>query len=64
MIQTSRTFRTFVSSTFRGMVAESDALQKTAFRNLRKLCEEHSGHFQAIDLRWGVSEDAASTNRR
>jgi len=59
MNQTSRIFRIFVSSTFSDMVAERNALQKTVFPELRKLCEQHGSRFQAIDLRWGVSEEAA-----
>jgi hypothetical protein len=26
---------------------------------LRKLCEQHGARFQAIDLRWGVCDEAA-----
>ena len=59
MIQSSRTFRIFVSSTFSDLKAERNALQREVFPQLRKLCEEHGCRFQAIDLRWGVSEEAA-----
>ena len=53
------TFRVFVSSTFSDFKAERDALQKDAFPRLRALCQSHGCGFQAIDLRWGVSEEAA-----
>ncbi|MDA8083104.1 MAG: DUF4062 domain-containing protein, partial [Nitrospiraceae bacterium] len=59
MIQSSRTVRVFVSSTFSDLKAERNALQGEVFPKLRKLCEEYGCRFQAIDLRWGVSEEAA-----
>ncbi|MEN6553436.1 MAG: AAA family ATPase, partial [Methanobacterium sp.] len=40
------------------MKEERNALQKEVFPKLRKLCVEHGFRFQAIDLRWGVSEEA------
>ena len=59
MPQSSRTFRVFVSSTFSDLEAERNALQKQVFPRLRDLAAEHGCHFQAIDLRWGVSEEAS-----
>jgi len=53
------TFRIFVSSTFSDLKVERDALQKYVFPTLRDLCMRHGCRFQAIDLRWGVSEEAA-----
>lgn len=55
----ARTFRLFVSSTFSDFVAERDALQDHVFPRLRELCTAHGARFQAIDLRWGISEQAA-----
>jgi WD40 repeat protein/ABC-type cobalamin/Fe3+-siderophores transport system ATPase subunit len=55
----TRTFRVFVSSTFEDLKAERDALQRDVFPKLRKLCEEIGARFQAIDLRWGVRDEAA-----
>ena len=55
----TRTFRVFVSSTFEDLKAERDALQREVFPKLRKLCEEKGARFQAIDLRWGVRDEAA-----
>jgi WD40 repeat protein len=60
---TSRTFRIFVSSTFADFKEERNALQRGVFPKLRKLCEEHGCRFQAIDLRWGVREEAALDQR-
>jgi hypothetical protein len=55
----SRTFRLFVSSTFQDLRAERNALHTHVFPRLRELCRRHGCRFQAIDLRWGVSELAA-----
>ncbi len=55
----TRTFRVFVSSTFEDLKAERDALQREVFPKLRRLCEENNARFQAIDLRWGVRDEAA-----
>jgi hypothetical protein len=54
-----RTFRVFVSSTFADLKAERDALQRRVFPRLRELCLRHGCRFQAIDLRWGVRDEAA-----
>ena len=59
MAQGSRTFRVFVSSTFSDLKAERNALAKHVFPKLRKLCARHGCRFQAVDLRWGVREEAA-----
>ena len=62
-VQPSRTFRIFVSSTFSDLKAERDALQRYVFPRLRELCARRGGRFQAIDLRWGVSEEAGLDQR-
>ena len=54
----SKTFRIFVSSTFSDLKAERNALQEKVFPKLRKLCTQNGFRFQAIDLRWGVREEA------
>jgi hypothetical protein len=53
----------FVSSTFSDLKAERNALQEKVFPRLRKMCAAHGCNFQAIDLRWGVSEEAALDQR-
>jgi NACHT domain- and WD repeat-containing protein len=58
MPRATRTFRIFVSSTFEDMAAERNALQTDVFPRLHKLCAEHDARFQAIDLRWGVRDEA------
>jgi tetratricopeptide (TPR) repeat protein len=55
----ARTFRIFVSSTFSDLVVERNTLQERVFPRLRELAARHGCRFQAIDLRWGVSEEAA-----
>jgi Domain of unknown function (DUF4062)/NACHT domain len=59
MAQTTRTFRIFVSSTFSDLKEERNALQRYVFPRLRELCTQHGCRFQAIDLRWGVREEAS-----
>jgi NACHT domain- and WD repeat-containing protein len=59
MAQASKTFRIFVSSTFNDLKEERNALQKNVFPKLRELCLQHGCRFQAIDLRWGVREEAS-----
>ena len=59
MHNVTRTFRIFVSSTFTDFKVERDALQNIIFPRIKNLCQTHGFNFQAIDLRWGVSEEAA-----
>src|SRR5512137_2997451 len=59
MAQYTHTFRIFVSSTFSDLKAERNALQERVFPRLRELAAKHGCRFQAIDLRWGVSEEAS-----
>ena len=59
MPSVTRTFRVFVSSTFGDLTAERSELQKEVFPKLRDLCRARGASFQAVDLRWGISRDAA-----
>lgn len=52
-------FRLFVSSTFSDMQRERALLQEVVFPRVRALCESRASQFQPVDLRWGVSEEAA-----
>jgi NACHT domain- and WD repeat-containing protein len=63
MATVSRTFRVFVSSTFWDLVEERNALQHKVFPALASLCEKAGSRFQAIDLRWGVSQEAGLDQR-
>jgi WD40 repeat protein len=58
-----RVFRVFVSSTFSDLVAERNALQQRVFPSLQQRCHEQGARFQAIDLRWGVSDEARLDQR-
>lgn len=59
MARATRTIRIFVSSTFHDLKEERNALQEKVFPRLRQLCLQHGVRFQAVDLRWGVSEQAS-----
>jgi hypothetical protein len=56
----ARTFRVFVSSTFSDFAAERDALRRQVWPRLRAYCTAQGARFQEVDLRWGVSEEAAA----
>jgi Domain of unknown function (DUF4062) len=58
MSQHSRNFRVFFSSTFNDFATERNALHAEVFLRLEKFCQTRGAHFQAVDLRWGISEDA------
>ena len=55
--------RLFVSSTFSDLKQERDALQTGVFRKLEILCREYGFQFEAIDLRWGISEETGLNHR-
>jgi hypothetical protein len=58
MPQQTKVFRVFVSSTFSDMTEERRILQRNVFPGLEKFCEERGAKFQAVDLRWGVTEES------
>jgi NACHT domain- and WD repeat-containing protein len=59
----TRTFRLFVSSTFDDFAQERDALRRRVWPRLRDDCRRRGARFQEVDLRWGVSEEAAVDQR-
>jgi hypothetical protein len=59
----NKTIRVFLSSTFEDLKMERDALQQKAFRNLREYCRERGWQFQAVDLRWGINNEATIDQR-
>ena len=59
----TRVFRVFVSSTFRDLKPERDALQAKVFPQLRAHCAERGYAFQAVDLRWGIGQEASAGHR-
>ena len=58
-----RTVRVFISSTFKDMHAERDLLTRYVFPELR--ARAHSRHIQLyeVDLRWGVTEEDARSEK-
>ena len=58
MPQQTKIFRVFVSSTFTDMKEERRLLQRKVFPQLEKYCEQNGAKFQAVDLRWGVTEES------
>lgn len=58
----SRIFRLFVSSTFSDFIEEREWLRKEVFPKLEKYCAGKGASFQAVDLRWGITEAAQQNN--
>ena len=56
MRQRRKTFRIFISSTFRDMHAERDHLARFAFPEVKEKCRQQRVHLIDVDLRWGVTE--------
>src|ERR1700722_7253771 len=52
-------FRLFVSSTFADFEAERGILQRNVFPRLREQAMAGGARFVPIDLRWGISREAA-----
>jgi hypothetical protein len=59
----NREVKLFVSSTFRDMQEERDALMKIAFPQLRDFCAERGVFFSEVDLRWGITAEQAETGK-
>jgi WD40 repeat protein len=57
-LHSPRLFRVFISSTFSDFRVEREALQDVTFPRIRAHCESRGAHFQPVDLRWGISEEA------
>jgi WD40 repeat protein len=53
-----RLFRLFLSSTFSDFIAEREILQRKVFPTLEQYCAKKGARFQAVDLRWGITEEA------
>lgn len=56
----SRRVRVFISSTFRDMMAERDALMSHAWPELRRFCRERHVEFVEVDMRWGITEEQST----
>jgi tetratricopeptide (TPR) repeat protein len=59
-ISVDTTIRFFLSSTFVDFQVERNILQERVFPALRTVCAQSGFRLQPIDLRWGVSEEAAA----
>jgi hypothetical protein len=55
-VDQSLLFRLFISSTFSDFRAERQALQDVVFPQLHQFCAERNARFEAVDLRWGITE--------
>lgn len=62
-MQTWRTIRLFISSTFHDMHAERDYLVKVVFPELRERMARRRLHLVDLDLRWGVTEQEAERGK-
>ncbi|SFE00771.1 protein of unknown function [Phytobacter palmae] len=58
-----REIRVFLSSTFRDMDAERHYLVTRVFPEIRQICNQRMINFSEIDLRWGITEEAAHNGR-
>lgn len=54
----NKTFRLFISSTFSDFSREREYMQTQVFPAVEAICASFGYQFQAIDLRWGVNEEA------
>jgi len=55
-----RSIRVFVSSTFRDMMEERDALMTHTWPQLRSFCRERQVELVEVDLRWGIAEEQST----
>lgn len=60
--QAHRQLRLFISSTFVDMNTERDALTRI-FPRIKEECEKRAVEFVPLDLRWGITEEAAKEGR-
>ena len=58
-----RTCRVFVSSPFGGIEREREELVARYFPQLSALCQARGVQFVAVDMRWGITEEASSDNQ-
>nr|WP_269802670.1 DUF4062 domain-containing protein [Marinobacter sp. G11] len=57
-MKTDRVFRLFISSTFGDFLEEREVLRSQVFPCLEEFCAKKGVRFQAVDLRWGITEEA------
>ncbi|XP_012940861.1 uncharacterized protein LOC101863359 [Aplysia californica] len=55
----SKVIKVFISSTFTDFVEERNAMAQNVYPKLRDYCRDKYGvDFQAVDMRWGISQEA------
>ena len=59
-LQQNRSIRIFVSSTFRDMMQERDALMTHTWPELRRFCRKRQVELVEVDLRWGIAEEQST----
>lgn len=57
-MNSTKTFRLFISSTFSDFKKEREVLQTKVFPYIKNYCSKKGYTFQPIDLRWGVNDEA------
>jgi nephrocystin-3 len=55
-----RTIRVFISSTFRDMVEDRNALMTHCWPELRRFCKDRQVELVEVDLRWGIAEEQST----
>lgn len=60
---TKQQIRVFLSSTFVDMQEERDYLVKKIFPSIKAECRRRGVDFVALDLRWGINEEAAKSGK-
>ena len=58
-----KTVRIFISSTFRDMHGERDLLTRFVFPELRRWCYNYCLNIYEVDLRWGITENQANSQK-
>ena len=59
----SRIIRLFISSTFIDMDVERQLIQREVVPQVKEYCMARGWQFEVVDLRWGVSAEAAAHHR-
>lgn len=55
-----RSIRVFISSTFRDMIEDRNALMTHCWPELRRFCRERQVELVEVDLRWGIAEEQST----
>ncbi|XP_069820529.1 NACHT domain- and WD repeat-containing protein 1 [Dendropsophus ebraccatus] len=58
-VESSKSVRLFVSSTFSDMAEERNALLEMAYPEIQAFCQKHGLTFEVVDMRWGIRDYAS-----